>query len=118
MSLAEQIHAIGQKARRASRALAILPAETKNAVLEGMADALVARTPAILEANARDIAGAESHGLTKAAIDRLRLTEARLAGMAKDIRDVARLEDPVEKSSPNGPARTASASPRCARPSA
>lgn len=62
-----------------------------------MADALVARTPAILEANARDIAGAESHGLTKAAIDRLRLTEARLAGMANDIRNVARLEDPVGK---------------------
>lgn len=97
MSLEEQIHHIGLKARRASRALAILPAETKNAVLVAMADALVARTPGILEANARDIAGAESHGLTKAAIDRLRLTEARLAGMADDIRDVARLEDPVGK---------------------
>jgi len=97
MSLEEQIHEIGRKARRASRALAILPAETKNAVLEGMAGAVVARTPAILEANARDIAGAESHGLTKAAIDRLRLTDARLAAMAEDIRDVARLEDPVGK---------------------
>ncbi len=97
MSLEEHIHQIGQKARRASRALALLPAAAKNAVLEGMADALVARAPAILEANARDIAGAESHGLTKAAIDRLRLTEARLTGMANDIRDVARLEDPVGK---------------------
>lgn len=97
MSLEEQIHEIGRKARRASRALAILPSETKNAVLEGMADALVAGAPAILEANARDIAGAETHGLTTAAIDRLRLTDTRLAAMADDIRDVARLEDPVGK---------------------
>ena len=107
MSLADQILAIGQKARRASRALAILPATTKNAVLEGMADALVERTPAILEANARDIAGAEAHGLNKAAIDRLRLTEARLASMANDIRDVAKLDDPAgqvitEWTRPNG----------------
>jgi glutamate-5-semialdehyde dehydrogenase len=107
MSLADQIQEIGQKARRASRALAILPSTIKNAVLEGMADALVERTPAILEANALDIAGAESHGLNKAAIDRLRLTEARLAAMANDIRDVAKLDDPAgqvitEWTRPNG----------------
>lgn len=97
MSLEEQIHEIGQKARRASRALAILPSATKNAILEGMADALVARTPSILEANARDIAGAEAHGLTTAAIDRLRLTPDRVAKVADDIRDVARLDDPAGK---------------------
>ena len=107
MSLESRIHEIGRNARHASRALAILPAATKNAILEGMADALVARAPALLEANARDIAGAESAGLTKAAIDRLRLTEARLATMADEIRDVAKLEDPVgsilsEWTRPNG----------------
>lgn len=97
MTLEDQIHAIGKSARRACRALGILPAETKNAILEGMADALVERAPAILEANARDITGAEAHGLSPAAVDRLRLTPARLASMANDIRDVAKLEDPVGK---------------------
>ena len=97
MSLAEQIQEIGKNARRASRALAVLSSDTKNAILHGMADAIVARTPEILAANARDISGAEAHGLTKAAIDRLRLSEKRLADMAADIRDVAGLEDPVGK---------------------
>jgi glutamate-5-semialdehyde dehydrogenase len=107
MSLEDQIHTIGRQARQAARALGILPAATRNAILEGMADALEAQAPAILAANARDIAGAETNGLNKAAIDRLRLTESRLAAMARDIRDVVGLADPVgqviaEWTRPNG----------------
>ncbi len=97
MNLAGQIHEIGRKARQAARALAILSTEKKNAALFGMADALVDRTPALLAANAKDIAGAEEHGLNKAAIDRLRLSEKRIADMADGIRQVAALEDPVGK---------------------
>jgi len=97
MNLAGQIHEIGRKARQAARALAILSTEKKNAALLGMADALVDRTPALLAANAKDIAGAEEHGLNKAAIDRLRLSEKRIADMADGIRQVAALEDPVGK---------------------
>lgn len=106
-SLAEQITEIGQQARRASRALAILSPDRKNAILVAMADELVASTDAILSANARDINSAEHHGLNKAALDRLRLTGERIAKMADDIRQVALLVDPVgqaitEWTRPNG----------------
>ena len=90
-----QITEIGRRARQAARALAVLSTEQKNAALLGMAEALVARAPDVLAANARDIAGAEEHGLNKAAIDRLRLSEKRLAEMAEGIRQVAGLSDPV-----------------------
>lgn len=107
MSLEEQINEIGRKARVASRSLAILSSEAKNAILNGMADELQRRVPALLEANAKDIAGAESHGMNAAAVDRLRLTEERIAKMADGIRQVVGLADPVgksleERTRPNG----------------
>jgi glutamate-5-semialdehyde dehydrogenase len=94
-SLQDQIHQIGKNARAASRALAQLDSKTKNAVLVAMADELIVRLPDILEANAADVAEAEKNGLTKASIDRLRLTEKRIADMADGIRQVAALPDPV-----------------------
>jgi glutamate-5-semialdehyde dehydrogenase len=97
MTVEEQIHEIGGKARRASRALALLSTEKKNAALLGMADALLAQAPALLAANARDIAGAEENALGNAAIDRLRLTDARIQAMADGIRQVVALGDPVGK---------------------
>ena len=107
MTLEQQIQEIGAKARVAARALATLSAEGRNAILRAMADELLARTPQLLEANAQDLAGASEHGLNKAAIDRLRLTETRIADMADDIRQVAELADPVgqtisEWKRPNG----------------
>lgn len=107
MSLEEQINEIGRKARVASRSLAILSSAAKNAILNGMADELQRRVPALLEANAKDIAGAEAHGLNAAAVDRLRLTEERIAKMADGIRQVSLLDDPVgrsldERTRPNG----------------
>ncbi len=94
-SLQDQIHQIGKNARAASRALARLDSKTKNSVLVAMADELIVRLPDILEANAADVAEAEKNGLTKASIDRLRLTEKRIADMADGIRQVAALPDPV-----------------------
>lgn len=94
-SLVEEIHAIGARARTASRGLAALPAATKNAILLAMADELVARTGAILAANADDLAAAAANGLGKAATDRLRLTPERIAAMADGVREVAALDDPV-----------------------
>ncbi len=107
MSLEEQINEIGRKARVASRSLAILSSEAKNAILNGMADELQRRAPALLAANAKDVAGAESHGMNAAAVDRLRLTEERIAKMADGIRQVVGLADPVgksleERTRPNG----------------
>ena len=95
MTLEQEIHTIGRRAREASRALARLSATQKNKILVAMADELVVRSLEILAANAEDIAAAEKNGLTKAAIDRLRLTPDRISGMADGIRQVAALEDPV-----------------------
>jgi glutamate-5-semialdehyde dehydrogenase len=95
MTLEQEIHTIGRRAREASRALARLSGSQKNKILIAMADELVVRSPEILAANEEDIAAAEKNGLTKAAIDRLRLTTDRISGMADGIRQVAALEDPV-----------------------
>jgi glutamate-5-semialdehyde dehydrogenase len=95
MTLEQEIHTIGRRAREASRALARLSASKKNKILIAMADELVVRSPEILAANAEDTTAAEKNGLTKAAIDRLRLTTDRISGMADGIRQVAALEDPV-----------------------
>jgi glutamate-5-semialdehyde dehydrogenase len=95
MTLEQEIHTIGRRAREASRTLARLSASQKNKILIAMADELVVRSPEILAANAEDTAAAEKNSLTKAAIDRLRLTTDRISGMADGIRQVAALEDPV-----------------------
>jgi glutamate-5-semialdehyde dehydrogenase len=97
MTLDQQIDRIGADARVAARALAALSTETRNAILHAMAGGLIARTPQILEANAKDVLAATENDLNKAAIDRLRLSEERIAGMAEGIRQVADLEDPVGK---------------------
>ncbi len=98
---------IGQRARVASRALGLLDSATKNAALIAMADAVLAAAPDILAANANDVAAATTQGLTAASVDRLRLTEDRIASMATGIREVAALPDPVNEiladwSRPNG----------------
>ena len=60
-----------------------------------MAEALDARSAEILEANARDIEQGEADGLSSALMDRLRLDEGRLSGIASDVRTIASLPDPV-----------------------
>ncbi len=96
-SVDELIQSMGAKARAASRELAKLSTAERNAILNAMADELEAAAPEILPANEEDIAAATSAGLTTASIDRLRLDEKRLAGIASAIRDVSNLEDPVGK---------------------
>jgi glutamate-5-semialdehyde dehydrogenase len=82
-------------AREASHVLATLGTDRKNAALEAMAQALEDRAAEILEANARDMEAGVAAGLSASLLDRLRLDEARLAGMAGDVRGVAALPDPV-----------------------
>jgi glutamate-5-semialdehyde dehydrogenase len=86
---------LGARARAASRAVALAPAERKNAALLAMAQALRARSAAILAANEQDLIEAEAAGQTPAFIDRLLLDEARLAGVADAVASVADLPDPV-----------------------
>jgi glutamate-5-semialdehyde dehydrogenase len=84
-------------ARRAARALAIAPTEQKNAALAAMAAAIRASVPAILAANAEDVAEAKASGATTAFVDRLALNEARVAAMADGIDVVRGIADPVGK---------------------
>jgi glutamate-5-semialdehyde dehydrogenase len=82
-------------AKAAARELASLDSGTKDRALLAVADALEARTPEILEANARDLESGRESGLSDALMDRLALSEARIAGMARGVRDIVALPDPV-----------------------
>ncbi|WP_237111571.1 glutamate-5-semialdehyde dehydrogenase [Nocardioides sp. WS12] len=84
-----------QRSRVASRGLALATRAAKDAALQAMADALLSRSGEILTANAEDVARAVEGGTPDNIIDRLRLTDARLADMAQGLRDVAGLADPV-----------------------
>ncbi len=81
-------------AKAAKPETAGLDAERKNVALLAMADALLAREAAILEANRADL-DAAAGSISEVMLDRLRLTPERIAGMAQGIRDVAALPDPV-----------------------
>ena len=82
-------------AREAQPALAQATTGQKNAALERVAELLVTREAAILEANARDLGAAEAAGLSGAMVDRLRLTSERLRGIAAGVLEVVGLPDPV-----------------------
>ena len=86
---------ICRAAKAASRRLAALPTADKDAALHAIADALVARTPEILEANARDLEAGREADLSAALLDRLALDEERVAAIARQVRDIASLPDPV-----------------------
>ena len=107
MTLTEQMTQLAIQAKHASRELAKLHAAEKNACLQAMADALEQNTIALQAANARDLEVATQLGLSTAMQDRLRLDAKRIAGMARGLREVAALPDPVgrvlhERVRPNG----------------
>jgi glutamate-5-semialdehyde dehydrogenase len=84
-----------RRAREASHGLALATRAQKDAALHAMADALLARWSEVLDANADDVARAESDGTPANIVDRLRLTPQRLEDMARGLREVAALPDPV-----------------------
>jgi glutamate-5-semialdehyde dehydrogenase len=84
-----------KRAREAANALATATRTVKDAALHAMADALVARTPELLTANAADVEAGREAGLSTAVLDRLTLTGARVAGIADALRQIAALADPV-----------------------
>jgi glutamate-5-semialdehyde dehydrogenase len=92
---ARSVPDICAQAQHASRELARLDTATKNAALEAMAAALERRAGEVLDANARDMEAGEEAGLPSGLLDRLRLTEQRLAGIAADVRSIVALPDPV-----------------------
>ena len=86
---------MGHRAREAARELALASTEAKNAALEAMAARIETDATKILEANAQDVESARAKGRDGAFIDRLALNEARVEAMAKGLREIARLADPV-----------------------
>jgi glutamate-5-semialdehyde dehydrogenase len=84
-----------QAAKAASTALACMGSLKKNEALYAMAQALRDNTAYILAENEKDLAAGREKGTSKAMLDRLALSEARIQGMAEGLESVARLDDPV-----------------------
>jgi len=107
VTLTEQMTQLAKQAKAASRELSRLATGDKNACLLAMADALEKSEAAIKEANACDMEVGANMGLSAAMLDRLKLDDKRITGMAKGLREVAALPDPVgrvldERVRPNG----------------
>ena len=97
----------GAAAKKAAASLMICPTNGKNAALINIADALEEKMQIILDANAADMEAARSSGMSAALMDRLALDPGRIGGIAKGVRDVAALNDPIGQVSgldtrPNG----------------
>jgi glutamate-5-semialdehyde dehydrogenase len=86
---------LGRRAKAASRLLAGASSPSKNAALLTAADLLLERAPEIQAANDTDLEAARAAGMEAGPLDRLKLTDARLAGMANGLRTVAALDDPI-----------------------
>ncbi|MEO5831932.1 MAG: glutamate-5-semialdehyde dehydrogenase, partial [Nakamurella sp.] len=95
VATAEDVLAAARRAKSAARAVAQLSTATKNRILQAMADALRTHRHHILAANGSDVASAETAGTADGLIDRLRLTDARIEGMATGLEDLIALPDPV-----------------------
>ncbi len=107
MNLNEQMTSLAKNAKAAARELARLTTAEKNACLLAMATALEQNAYAIKQANALDMESGAQHGLSPAMLDRLKLDDKRISAMAKGLREVAALPDPVgiildERIRPNG----------------
>src|SRR3954453_3338697 len=89
------VAAVCAEAKEASRALGRLDSATRGAALEAIAAALEARVEEIVDANALDLKAGEDAQLSSALIDRLKLTPERVAAMARGVREIAALRDPV-----------------------
>jgi glutamate-5-semialdehyde dehydrogenase len=95
MDVKALVTAKARAARAAAVTLALCPTKTKNDALTQMARALEEKTPALLEANRADLERARAGGHPRAFLDRLTLTETRVEEMARGLREIAALPDPV-----------------------
>src|SRR6056297_1940690 len=107
MDRADEIRQLASSARQASLELAGLSADTKNRLLQHMADGLESAQQHLQRENEKDLESARQAGMTAALVDRLQLTAERIQAMAAGLREVARLADPVGEISgmwlrPNG----------------
>jgi len=92
-----RIAEMARAARDASLKLATVHTDVKNRAILRLAELIEAKAPDLRRANAQDLEAGRASGLSAALLDRLELTDARLAAMAEGARQVAALEDPVGK---------------------
>jgi glutamate-5-semialdehyde dehydrogenase len=86
---------LASHARAAARVLALASPEQKNEALDAIERAIRKDAPAILAANAEDVAEVRASGASSAFIDRLTLTPARIEAMADGVATVRKITDPV-----------------------
>jgi glutamate-5-semialdehyde dehydrogenase len=96
-SFAEQALQLGKQAKAAARRLAVLSSEDKNQALQLMADRLEAQSTFLIEENKNDLDSAKKAGIAGAVLDRIALTPSRVQAMAKGLREIATLPDPVRE---------------------
>jgi len=89
-----EMQKMGQRAKKASQVLATA-GKTKKVALFAIADALVNNKAKIIAQNNIDLKNGEENGLTQSLLDRLRLTDERIEGMAQGVRKVAEFDDPI-----------------------
>ena len=93
--LRQYVTGMARAAKKASASLRTLSAAVKNAALAAMAKAIDERRPAIIEANARDLAKGRKAGLSKPVLDRLALTDARIDALVASLKEIEAFDDPV-----------------------
>ena len=91
----QQMQALGQQARAASRVMAAADTHAKNAALMGALAAIDSTRDELVAANARDLKAGQDKGLEPAMLDRLQLTPARIDTVLEGLRQVAALADPI-----------------------
>ena len=89
------IKELGKRAKTAERVLGNLPSSKKDEALKAIADALIRNTDKIIEANNLDVEAAKESGIKESMIDRLKLTEERIKGIADGVLEVVMLHDPI-----------------------
>jgi glutamate-5-semialdehyde dehydrogenase len=97
MSLKDEAIQLAKQAKAAARRLAPMDSAEKNRALHLMADRLESRSEFLLAENKKDLAAAKAAGSSSALLDRIALDPGRVRGMAKGLRDVAALPDPVRE---------------------
>jgi glutamate-5-semialdehyde dehydrogenase len=96
-SIKEEAIRLAKQAKAAARQLAPISSAEKNRALHSMADQLEAQNDYLVAENKKDLAAAEKAGISEALVDRIALDDRRVRGMAKGLREVAALPDPVRE---------------------
>lgn len=95
MNTENYVNQIVKHAKIASRSIASANTAVKNTALQYIAEGILSSTSAIKAENEKDVLSAQKAGLSEAMIDRLRLTDSRIRGMAEGVRQIIHLADPV-----------------------